>query len=970
MAVMMSAGRYARLVSEQIDRWVKFPATHDTGGKAMMKRYHLLVLIGLALSATTVCWAQDATIINARIAIGDGPVIEHGSIVVRDGKIVTVTPGRPAQLAGTVIDATGMTAVPGFIDGHKHLNTSPLGEKEQMADLIDNGFTTVLSALGPAQSNLALIKQLDAGAINGPRIIASGRVNLHGTPEQARAAIRALAAQGIHFTGEMPVTPEPGPSAAELAVLRAAVDEGAKDGVQVVVHAVSTPAMVAATEAGVRHEVHLPNKDFMSYGDAQKIVKSGTIVLDLISFGAPLINVFEQDDLPRFRNGLPWPESIAGANRDAQGRATGTEAAYTLINARRIWDASGGRNLGFGSDQNYPVHDVLEHELKSLMVMFSMQDVLRILGPNTAGFIGMQDQIGTLEPRKRADIVLVEGNPFKDFHDLLKTEVVLKDGKIVVDKRAAQSRELAIAATSSPPAVSGNLVGALTAQVARPGQAPVMSCQSLASLRLPQATITSAKAVAAGPFHPPGAPAVPGERGEHSARGARGAPGGPTLDLPAHCEVTAVLKPSRDSNIRLTLWLPASGWNARFMMVGNDGWGGSIAYAEMLEPLRHGFAVTSTDTGHQGLGGTFASRHPQRLVDFAYRAVHETAVKAKAITSAYYGGTPRYSYWSGGSSGGGRQGLKEVQMYPADFDGVIVGAPANDWMRLQARLRAASTANQPRGARAPILGAAQLAILHQGVLDHCDAQDGLKDGQVQDPRACDFSATSLICRPGQDTATCLTSAQADVADEIYAPVRDPQTHALIAAGLPPGSESFWGPIVSQRARAAQRADVGIAATSSDLSAFEARGGKIIQYHGWADPVVPAGNSINYYESVVAKQGGMQQTQSFYRLFLIPAMGHFGESYTVNWITPLEEWVERDQAPDVVLAKHIPLPGVTPTPPPPGALVFEPEYGVRPMCAYPKVARLQGGKGEVPIDWLCLSGPRGARPADKAAPGQP
>jgi imidazolonepropionase-like amidohydrolase len=399
-----------------------------------MQRRDVALIVALSLLSLRLASAQTATIVGARIAIGDGPVIENGSIVVRDGKIVSVAPGREVNTVGTVIDAKGMTAVAGFIDAHKHINTGPL-EKEQMADLIENGFTTVLSGGGPGDGNLTLIHHIEAGVINGPRVLASDRVNLRGTPEQARAAVRAMAAAGIKFTGEIAVTPEPGPPAAELDVLRAALDEGAKVGVQVLVHAVSTPAMVAATEVGIRRQVHLPNKDFMSFDDADRIVKDGTIVLDLISFGAPIIDVFAKDNQPRFRSGLAWPESIAGANRDEKGRATGTEGAYTLINARRIWDASGGKALGYGSDQNYPVRDVLEHELKSLMVMFSMRDVLRILGPNSAAFLNMQNEIGTLEPNKRADIVLLDGNPFEDFHDLLKTKVVLKAGKVVVDKR-------------------------------------------------------------------------------------------------------------------------------------------------------------------------------------------------------------------------------------------------------------------------------------------------------------------------------------------------------------------------------------------------------------------------------------------------------------------------------------------------------------------------------------------------------
>ena len=399
-----------------------------------MKRYLIGLFTGLVLPLALPATAQDATVINARIMIANGVVFESGAIVVRGGKIVEVTPGAPSQKVGTVIDARGMTAVPGFLDAHKHINTGPL-EKQQMAELIEAGFTTVLSGGGPGDGNIVLRDKIDKGELNGPRVLPSERLNLRGTPEEARAAIRAMAAQGIRHTGEIAITPEPFTPFAELDLLRAAVDEGAKAGVQINVHAVSTPAMVAATQAGVRRQVHLPNKDFMGFDDADAIVKPGTIVLELVSFGAPVIDVFAKDNLPRFRTGLAWPETIAGANRDEKGRALGTEGAYTLINARRIWDASGGTALGYGSDQNFPVKDVLEHQLKSLMVMFSAQDVLRILGPNTAAYLNMQDEVGTLEPGKRADIVLLDGNPLVDFHDFLKTKVVLKAGRVVVDKR-------------------------------------------------------------------------------------------------------------------------------------------------------------------------------------------------------------------------------------------------------------------------------------------------------------------------------------------------------------------------------------------------------------------------------------------------------------------------------------------------------------------------------------------------------
>ena len=404
-----------------------------------MKHYLASLFACAGLAAVTPAFAQDATITNARIIVSNGTVIEHGSIVVRGGKIVSVAPGAPAKPAGRVIDARGMTAMPGYLDAHKHINSGP-DEKAQMADLIENGFTTVLSGGGPGDGNLTLVQHIESGLINGPHVIPSERVNLRGTPEEARAAVRAMAAKGIKHTGEIAVTPVPGPPPAEIEVLKAAVDEGAKVGVQVNVHAVSTPAMIAATDAGIRRQVHLPNKDFMSYDDADKIVKSGTIVLDLISFGAPIIDVFAKDNTPRFRTGMPWPDSIAGANKDEKGRATGTEGAYTLINARRIWDASKGTALGYGSDQNYPVKDVLEHELKSLAVMFSMQDIFRIIGPNTAAYLNIGDKVGTLEVGKNADIILLDGNPLEDFHAMLKTRVVLKDGKVVVDKRVMPAR--------------------------------------------------------------------------------------------------------------------------------------------------------------------------------------------------------------------------------------------------------------------------------------------------------------------------------------------------------------------------------------------------------------------------------------------------------------------------------------------------------------------------------------------------
>jgi imidazolonepropionase-like amidohydrolase len=378
--------------------------------------------------------AQDAAITNVRIIVGSGQSIDSGTIIVRAGKIASVTAGAANTAGLRVIDAKGMTALPGFIDAHKHINTGPM-EKEQMQSLLEAGYTTILSGGGPGDGNLMLRDHIESGMINGPRIIPSERINLRGTPDEARAAVRAMAAKGIKHTGEIGLTPEPGPTPQEIDVLKATVDEAAKAGVQVNVHAVSTSAMVAAIDAGVRRLVHLPNKDWTSYEAAQKVADTHSIVLGLIGFGAPIIDVFAKDNTPRFRTGMPWPESIAGANRDANGKAMGTEAGYTIVNARRIWDASGGTGIGYCTDQNYADLAVLEHELKSYSLMFSMRDIFRIIGPNTAEYLHMSDQIGTLETGKLADIILIDGNPFENIYEMLKTRVVLKSGKVVVDKR-------------------------------------------------------------------------------------------------------------------------------------------------------------------------------------------------------------------------------------------------------------------------------------------------------------------------------------------------------------------------------------------------------------------------------------------------------------------------------------------------------------------------------------------------------
>ena len=396
--------------------------------------------------------AQDTVITNARIVVGSGMVIENGHIIVRSGKIATVAAGAPASTQGLrVINAQGLTAMPGFIDGHKHLQNGA-GAVAQGQSLLEAGYTTILNGGGQAMGNLALTARIVAGEINGPRVIASGQVGTNQTPAEARAAIQALAMAGVKHTGEINLTPEPAPPQAQMEVLKAIVEEAGKVGVQVNVHAVSSTAMVAAIDAGVRRLVHLPNKDFTSFEQAAKVGATQSIVAGLIAFGAPTIDrdspapagcpmpcpgsvIFPRDNTPRFRDGKNWPEALAGANRDAMGRATGTEAGYTIVNARRIWDASNGTGISYSTDQNFADLVVLEHELKSFSIVFSMADIHKIIGPNAARYVGMENEIGTLEVGKLADIILLSGNPTENIYGMLTTRVVLKEGRVVVDKR-------------------------------------------------------------------------------------------------------------------------------------------------------------------------------------------------------------------------------------------------------------------------------------------------------------------------------------------------------------------------------------------------------------------------------------------------------------------------------------------------------------------------------------------------------
>ena len=251
--------------------------------------------------------------------------------------------------------------------------------------------------------------------------------------------------------------------------------------------------------------------------------------------------------------------------------------------------------------------------------------------------------------------------------------------------------------------------------------------------------------------------------------------------LPAHCRVAAVLTPSSDSHIEMELWLPSENWNGKFQAVGNGGWAGNIAFGNgapqpvnrtMASALMEGYAAAANDTGHKSgatPGASFVPGHPEKLIDFAHRAVHEMTVQSKAIIAAFYGRGAKFSYWNGCSTGG-RQGLMEAQRYPEDFDGIVAGAPANYWTHLMAGIIwAAQATHKDQPGNMP---AAKLSLLHDAVLKACDSQDGVKDGVLEDPTRCKFDPKELECKDAEGPA-CLSASQVEAArknnccEEVY-----------------------------------------------------------------------------------------------------------------------------------------------------------------------------------------------------------
>ena len=483
--------------------------------------------------------------------------------------------------------------------------------------------------------------------------------------------------------------------------------------------------------------------------------------------------------------------------------------------------------------------------------------------------------------------------------------------------------------------------------------AQAADCNALAQLALPDTTISTAELVTGGSFTPPY--------------------GAPLTGLPAFCRVSGILHPTSDSVIRFEVWMPEKDWNHRFLGTGNGGFAGSISYGQLGDSLKRGFATAGTDTGHQADAedASWAYKHPEKITDFGYRALHLTTQRAKTIIDNFYGGPPTKSYFDS-CSDGGREALMEAQRFPDDYDGILAGAPANNWTKL-----VSATVDESKvfiGNPAAYIPSVKLPAITAAVLAQCDAQDGLKDGILNDPRACHFDPEVLLCKQ-DDELSCLTAPQIASLKKIYAGGTDDEGH-LIFPGLMPGDEEHlwkswlvgngpgvslytknyfrymvfddpnWEALTADTDQAVHAADQKTAhalnATDPDLSRFAARGGKLILYHGWNDPAISPLNTVHYYGQVQAKMGN-RKAASFVRLYMVPGMGHctggpgatsFGQFGLTTAKGPkygifdaLETWREQGTAPDTIIAT---------------------KYGAaskvemtRPLCPYPQLAKYNG-----------------------------
>ncbi len=484
------------------------------------------------------------------------------------------------------------------------------------------------------------------------------------------------------------------------------------------------------------------------------------------------------------------------------------------------------------------------------------------------------------------------------------------------------------------------------AGLAAPAGARANDCAALLRLRLPDVRITNAEAIPGGTrwAFPPSPFNI--FMGPNAATDRR------------FCRVAGVI----EREIGFELWLPPE-WNGRFLGVGNGGYTGAINYPSLSRGLGLGFATASTDTGHLTPTGFFDASwvpgRPERVENFGHRAHHLLADRAKRIVRAFYGRPADFAYYDGCSSGGW-QGLTEAQRYPADYDGIVAGAPANNFIRLQTRafwLDALARAD-PSGS----LGPGEVALLSAAALAQCDPADGVRDGIMSDPRGCGFDPGSLQCRPGQ-SGGCLTSPQVQRARLVYGPRRTARGLALYpgnAWGVPPIATlpgvqldepllALMIPPAQRRWTAATfdpdrdipplgaRYGASLGAWNTDLRPFAARGGKLIVYHGWVDGLLSPYNSIAYLDAVNARMGAADVSR-FYRLFMVPGMDHCrGGPGTDQFdaLSAVMAWRERGQAPDRILASG---------------------HGrTRPLCPHPQVARYSGtGSSDDAANFRCAA----------------
>jgi hypothetical protein len=514
----------------------------------------------------------------------------------------------------------------------------------------------------------------------------------------------------------------------------------------------------------------------------------------------------------------------------------------------------------------------------------------------------------------------------------------------------------------------GSFVFALAAFADLPSRAA--TCASLSELQLPGATITMAQSLPAGPL---------------------ASAGGTVRVAAAFCRVALTLKPSEDSDIHVEVWLPSSGWNGKFQGIGNGGFAGSIDFNSLASAVAHGYAAGSTDTGHQA-GGTdaaWALNHPEKIADFGYRAIHETAEAAKGVIFAFYGAAPKRSYFNS-CSNGGRQALMEAERYPADYDGIAAGAPANYWTHL---LTTAIYNLQAISEPGSAIAASKLPAIEGAALAACDALDGVKDGVVENPAQCHFDPGILLCK-GPETDACLTAPQIAALRKIYAGAKTSKGEPVLP-GFSPGGEAepggweqwitgaggnpslqdafgtnffkymvydnaAWDFKTSATDQNVKLADERMAstlnATDPDLKKFESRGGKLILYHGWSDAAIPPQNTVDYYRSVVKKMGS-KDAAAFVRLFMVPGWEHCGGGAGPNVFgqssvpradadhdieAALERWVEQGAAPEQVIASKV-KPGTNPP------VVVR----TRPLCAYPRTAHWKGsGSTDDAANFVC------------------